>query len=733
MKIRVLLILLGLFGYFPFAHATGEPGTYFNIFVPPSNEIQSKDVALIVTAVADSTSFNIQDTGEDGDTDDSKQGILRVGQSYILYLRNNGVNDDAPHAGEGPSKQDGDHFIITSNKSVLVNEANLSGYQHTWAPCIDRNSIGSKFYIYSQKGNGSINDLNVMAYQDSTIVTVYRISENPTIAEGYTDAGTSEQIVLRKVIAPGKDLIYFYQNGIDLLEEGHTYLVLANKRVTVTYGALVGQEHDGGGYVPSMNGSSAGSLFYFPIPHQDDHQQEIRIVSWTDGTDIYVERFENGFWAPINTFSGVDRLQAVEWTGKQDLETYSTIFRVRCEANKKISVFESNWVETGSPSTSDIGAMVSSGNTTCSGREFLVYMAPPCMQDSVTNPFTGTKMPSVATHAFIFGNRYNSSQVTVKDAYTNGAILNRSYTIPAGKYADCLLDSIAWNSIYNGTGTSQAGLARPYLLIQSNQDVSVMTSNFNDNWMMYYGSSMPQNLAPVAYREDDRCSEQDTTHYQVDFQNNDHDVDDVEIWQCYDEGMNVCSAVLVDSTSMQSTVGVIEKDRQTGRSRVRFPRGFRMLRGHKYTLHAAFTAQRNGSGKSSNDELLLSVETAWKGLIDSSLEMANVTDVFVNQLADTIGLMDGFDRQWTSIAENNQLEVLVYPNPTTGNVFIQFQEVQESTQVEVLDMAGRLMLKQSMEAGEQFANVSLQGLHAGMYLLYIKQGDLVAVRKVQLL
>ena len=47
----------------------------------------------------------------DGDNDDSVNGVLMAGQSYILYIRENGVNDDAPHPGEGSTKQDGDYFI----------------------------------------------------------------------------------------------------------------------------------------------------------------------------------------------------------------------------------------------------------------------------------------------------------------------------------------------------------------------------------------------------------------------------------------------------------------------------------------------------------------------------------------------------------------------------------------------------------------------------------------------
>jgi len=47
-----------------------------------------------------------------------------------------------------------------------------------------------------------------------------------------------------------------------VLQTGETYLIESSKPITVQYGALYVNERDGGGYVPSSNGSSAGELFY---------------------------------------------------------------------------------------------------------------------------------------------------------------------------------------------------------------------------------------------------------------------------------------------------------------------------------------------------------------------------------------------------------------------------------------------------------------------------------------
>lgn len=50
-----------------------------------------------------------------------------------------------------------------------------------------------------------------------------------------------------------------FQDGRDVMETGATYMIEANKPVSVQYGALWGNARDGGGYVPSSNGSSSGS------------------------------------------------------------------------------------------------------------------------------------------------------------------------------------------------------------------------------------------------------------------------------------------------------------------------------------------------------------------------------------------------------------------------------------------------------------------------------------------
>lgn len=56
-------------------------------------------------------------------------------------------------------------------------------------------------------------------------------------------------------------------------------------------------------------------------------------------------------------------MQAGDWVGKNNGNvSYNTVFRVTCTAGKRVSVFEGNWFETGTPGTSDMGTMVSAEN-----------------------------------------------------------------------------------------------------------------------------------------------------------------------------------------------------------------------------------------------------------------------------------------------------------------------------------------------------------------------------------
>lgn len=473
--------------------AQSEPSTYFNIFLPPNNEPVQRNVALIVTAVSDSTTFSIIDDDKDGDSDDTVSGRLNAGQSYVLYMKDNGINDDALYASGGTLKRDGDYFTIRSNKLVYASMSTDSDWQHDFVPSVNKKTVGQKFIVYAPKVSSSPRDLNVFAYEENTTVTVHKISSVPTLKTGYTNIDLSaKKLVIQKTISPGQDLIHYFNDGQNIMESGGTYLVESNKNVSVQYGALFGNARDGGSYVPSSNGSGAGDLFYFAVPYQAIGEQEIRVVSWDDNNEVNLSRYSNGRWISVRNWK-LNALSPADWVGKQDGNvSYPTVFRVTATPGKRVSVMEANWMETGSNNTSDMATMVSSESGTSSGTRFLAYMLPPGNQKNVVNPFTGKFFNGSFSHFYLFAGNKNTT-VTIKDAQTRGKKLSRTYNIEAGRYADAFFSIDEWKSIYNGTGTP-SGSERPNVLIESTERISVLSTNFNDNWMSYFGSSLPQSF-----------------------------------------------------------------------------------------------------------------------------------------------------------------------------------------------------------------------------------------------
>lgn len=472
-----------------FAHATGAASTYFNIYVPPNNDAVRRNVALIVTALYDSTSISIIDDDADGDDDDSYTGYLNAGQSYVLYIKDNGINDDARYASGGELKRDGDYFFINSDKLVFASISTDSDWQHDFAPSVNQKSVGEKYIIYAPKITNSNRDLNVFAYEDETSITISKISQSGTTQTGLTDVDITEKtIVAQRTIDVGQDIIHYFPDGRNIMNSGETYMIETNKPVSVQYGALFGNARDGGGQVPASNGSASGELFYFAVPYQASGEQEIRIVSWDDGNNVNLERYSNGNWTAMQGWN-LDRLDPAEWVGRNNGNaTYPTVFRVTCSAGKRVSVFEANWLETGSPGTSDVATMLSADNGSTAGKEFLAYVPPPGKEENVVNPATGELFGGKFSHLYLYAYR-DAAVVTVKDAKTNGGVINKTFTIEPNRYADCYLSLNEWKSIYNGTGNPNDGDERPYLVIESDENISVMNTNFNDNWMMYFGSS----------------------------------------------------------------------------------------------------------------------------------------------------------------------------------------------------------------------------------------------------
>jgi len=297
--------------------AQSEPSTYFNVYVPPNNDAVKRNIALIITAVSDRTSFSILDDNMDGDDDDTTTGMLMAGQSYILYIKDNGINDDALYASGGTLARNGDYFIINSDKLIYASISTDSDWQHDFVPAINKKKVGQKFYIYSPKISSSPRDLNVFAYEENTNVSINKISTIPTTQSGYTNISLENKtLVVQKTINPGQDIIYHSTEGRDIMKTGGTYLIESNKNISVQYGALWGNARDGGAYVPSSNGSGSGELFYFSVPYQANGEQEIRIVSWDDNNQVELSRYQNGNWVTMGNWL-LGKYQPSDWVGKQ--------------------------------------------------------------------------------------------------------------------------------------------------------------------------------------------------------------------------------------------------------------------------------------------------------------------------------------------------------------------------------------------------------------------------------
>lgn len=696
MKKIVLSVLLVMFACQVWA--MGEPSTYFNIFLPPNNDPTKRHVALIVTAIYDSTSFNIIDDDMDGDSDDSHSGMLMAGQSYVVYIKDNGVNDDADWASGGTQKADGDYFIITSDKLVYASQSTDSDWQHDWVPATNKSGKGQRFIIYAPKISSSNRDVNVFAYENQTTVTMRKISTGALNGStGYTAVNIDQrEIVVQRTINVGEDLINFFTDGRDVMESGHTYIVESNKEVTVQYGALHGNARDGGGYVPGSNGGSADELFYFSVPYQADREQEIRIVSLQDANDVVLERYDNGNWIQLKTWT-LNTRQPGEWVGRMDGSvTYPTVFRVTCTSGKQVMVLEANWMETGAVGTSDMATMATSMNGSSAGKDFLVYMAPPGYEHNVVDPFTGQKF-TTGSHAYLFA--FNKDvTVTVKDANTYGEVINRTYQIQAGRYADCNLDQAQWQSIYNGTGDPYAGDERPYLVIESNENISVLVTNFNDNWMNYFGSSLEQSFKQSSTSSSTTGLPGDTLQIQTVIANqSNYDIENANVKVIVPDGATPLEARLTNNTTGETTTGTFTTDDNTGQSTGIFSETTTLTANTTYTVTSDLVVDiKYESGARIEEGSVLSVETTTSGTVDGvyqesssssgiSVASGNTSNLVFQQ--DTGSpwssvLTDSWTASWVDYDGDNDLDLFVPSYSKAGENVIfrnigsgQFQQV----------------------------------------------------------
>lgn len=84
----------------------------------------------------------------------------------------------------------------------------------------------------------------------------------------------------------------------------------------------------------------------------------------------------------------------------------------------------------------------------------------------------------------------------------------------------------------------------------------------------------------------------------------------------------------------------------------------------------------------------------------------------------------------TDLAEENieSLDVIVYPNPTTGMIYIDFPEAIE--QVEISDINGNKLDVFTSDSNQDMYQYDLSSYHSGVYLLTIKSGNKVGTKRV---
>lgn len=475
------------------AHAVGDSSTKYNVFVP-ANTMSGRWSQLVVTNVSAVTAtVDIIDDGTDGDTDDSVLGVsLSPGDSYVVRLRDGSVNDDAG------GKWDGDYFKVRSSHPVMVMMGTSSSWQHDFVPSVGKSGLGTSFYIYSLPSSGSNADLNVFAYEDNTAVSVTDVTTNIVSTSGKATVNLASQTtVLRSLLNQGEDLNVRKQKlGLDALQAGHSYLVQTTHPVSVMTGHLGSlndgnQARDGGGFVPSANGSSLGSLFFFGIPHETGlaREKELRIVCPNAASvSLYGATTSSTGWSLINTSmvaaGGHLDFVGASNTAFQNNELYKLTVT---PAYLGCNLYEANWMETGSYGTSDSASAVSSDEGQGIGHRFSAYMGPPGYSAAAipTGLLTNNAAPQdgYASHLWIYATA-NGTSVTVKDLDRSGALVSATFTLQADQFYDFVVDKTAYQKL-----TTQG--VRPYLRVESSQPVSVVSGNVNDNWLTYFHSVLP--------------------------------------------------------------------------------------------------------------------------------------------------------------------------------------------------------------------------------------------------
>ncbi len=456
----------------------GNIAREFNVYAPPQTSYADRISFVVVTAVVGNdlvTEVDIVDRDEDGDSDDTYEDLtLTQGQSYIVYIKENTVNDDY---GSG-AKQDGDYFRINGSRRIQTAIGTVSDWEYDYVPPYWHTNGTVDFFVFVPYGSAADEwRINVLSYEDGASVYVEDITNTVTTVSGYTsvkDIGTGI-VKWSGILNEGQDLLEV--KGINALGSnpgGRTFHIHATDSVAVMAGSLKQNDsgRDDGCYVMNGSGLNVGKEFYFYQPDGANSEKEVKVNTYSQPATINLYCWNNNQWNQIVTNEALDAFDYYTYTGNNSIGYTQELFKLT--ATNKVAVCTGTWLETGSVGTSDMACFVSSEYGYGAGHNYIAFLAPP-----------GTEPNGNYTHLYITSIDSNAT-VTISDMATGGSLVNEEFTLNTNDFYDLKIDETTWNQL-------TAGEYEPYLRIYSAKEIRVFNSNWNDNWLAFAaGTVVPQ-------------------------------------------------------------------------------------------------------------------------------------------------------------------------------------------------------------------------------------------------
>ena len=74
------------------------------------------------------------------------------------------------------------------------------------------------------------------------------------------------------------------------------------------------------------------------------------------------------------------------------------------------------------------------------------------------------------------------------------------------------------------------------------------------------------------------------------------------------------------------------------------------------------------------------------------------------------------------------MELVIYPNPTSGMLTIKTRQINTSAQLTVVDLRGQIVYNDFV--GNTTETIDLSGLQTGVYFVQINTGEQIVTKKV---